>query len=151
VLVRIGGQTGCTACDEGRGCGAGLFGKLLKRNPVELELSNDTGAREGEAVQLGLSESLFMKLVFRLYAWPLIAGLTGAFVAYRLAVSAGASPGIVDLATAAGGVIGALLILIFWNRASKPDIGPGDIHLLDKKVATAGCDSGLSNNQNRTN
>ena len=122
----------------------------MKRNPVELELSNDTGSRAGDAVQLGLSESLFMKLVLRLYGWPLLAGFAGAVAAYRLAVWAGATSGILDLATAAGGATGALMILIFWNRASKPDIGPGDIHLLGKKVATAGCDSGFSNNRNRT-
>ena len=41
VQVRVGGQSGCAACDAGKGCGAGLFGKLLRRNPVELELVNE--------------------------------------------------------------------------------------------------------------
>jgi len=150
VLVRIGGQTGCAACDEGKGCGAGLFGKLLKRKPLELVLSNTSNAQAGQPVQLGLSESLFMKLVFRLYGWPLVAGFLGAVIAYRLADLAGAGPGMLDLATAAGAVGGALLILIFWNRASKPDIGPDDIHMLAKQVATATCSKGISSNRTRT-
>ena len=50
VVVRIGGQTGCAACDAGQGCGAGLFGKLLRRNPVELQLTNDIGASAGQSI-----------------------------------------------------------------------------------------------------
>ncbi|MEJ2385650.1 MAG: hypothetical protein P8Y54_14930 [Xanthomonadales bacterium] len=38
VRVRLGGTSGCTTCDAGRGCGAGVFGRLLQRRPVELEL-----------------------------------------------------------------------------------------------------------------
>jgi sigma-E factor negative regulatory protein RseC len=71
VVVRIGGQTGCSACDEGKGCGAGLFGRLLKRKPLELELPNHFDSlndiQGGQAVSVGLSESLFLKMVFRLY------------------------------------------------------------------------------------
>jgi sigma-E factor negative regulatory protein RseC len=145
VSVRIGGQSGCSACDEGRGCGAGVFGKLLKRHPVELDVANEIGARTGQAVQLGISESLFLRLVFRRYGRPLAGGLAGAAVAHALATSAGAGAGILDLATIAGAVLGAAVVLIFWNMASKPDISSGDIHLLEIPDTEPECGAGKFN------
>jgi len=147
VRVRVGGQTGCSACDEGKGCGAGLFGKLLKRNPVELQLSNVIGASHGQAVRLGLPESLFMKLVFRLYAWPLFAGLTGMIAGHKLAESASASAGIVDLSALAGAILGVAVVLIFWQRASRPDISAGNIQLLENRAPGLVCGTGVSNNR----
>ena len=140
VQVRVGGQSGCSACDAGKGCGAGLFGKLLRRNPVELELMNEIGARTGQSVQLGLSETLFMKLVFKLYGWPLMAGLAGAVSGHQLAVAKGAGAGLLDLATLAGACAGLALVLFFWRRTSKPDISSGDITLLDRQAAETACD-----------
>lgn len=140
VRVAIGGQSGCAACDAGKGCGAGLFGKLLRRNPVELELANDIGARTGQSVQLGLSETLFMKLVFSLYGWPLMAGLAGAVSGHQLAVAKDAGAGLADLATFVGACAGLALVLIFWKRTSKPDISFGDITLLDSQAAETACE-----------
>jgi hypothetical protein len=39
-----------------------------------------------------------------------------------------------DLATGAGAIIAMAAVLIFWNRASKPDISTNDIQLLKKPV-----------------
>ena len=66
--VRLGGQTGCAACDAGRGCGAGLFGRLLRRRPVVLEFDNHLDARCGQEVLVGLSERWFLQLVAR-FTW----------------------------------------------------------------------------------
>ena len=145
VLLRIGGQSGCSACDAGKGCGAGLFGKLLRRNPVNLELANDIGASAGQSVQLGLSETVFMKLVFRVYGWPLIVGLAGAVSGHQLAVANGAGAGLLDLATLMGACAGFALVLIFWNRTSKPDISSTDICLLDSQATDTACDIASSN------
>ncbi|MFT5139544.1 MAG: sigma-E factor negative regulatory protein RseC [Lysobacterales bacterium] len=142
VLVQIGGQTGCAACDEGKGCGAGLFGKLLNRKPVELLLQNRNNVKAGQAVQLGLAESLFMKLLFRLYAWPLVAGLAGATGGFALASYFGLSAGSQDLATLLGAVLCGLLVLNFYNRTTKPDISPNDIQLLDRPDAVDSCKVG---------
>jgi len=38
IWVRMGSQSGCTACDNGNGCGAGVFAKLLQRKPAIIEL-----------------------------------------------------------------------------------------------------------------
>ena len=142
VLVQIGGQTGCAACDEGKGCGAGLFGKLLNRKPVELLLPNQNNVKAGQAVQLGIAETLFMKLLFRLYAWPLFAGLAGAMGGFALASNFGLSAGSQDLATLLGAVLSGSLVLNFWNRTTKPDIKSSDIELLDKPDTADSCKAG---------
>ncbi len=140
VRLTIGGQSGCAACDAGKGCGAGLFGKLLRRNPVELEIVNTIGARAGHSVRLGLSESLFMKLVFSLYGWPLIAGLAGAVSGHRLAMANGAGTGMLDLAAFAGTCAGVALVLIFWRQTSRPDISSRDISLFEHQAGNTACE-----------
>ena len=139
--VRIGGQTGCAACDAGKGCGAGLFGKLLKRHPLELELSNGIAAVSGQPVLLGLSEVLFLKLVFRLYGMPLGAGILGAAAGFRLALSLGFGSGMTDLATLVVALASMALVLIFWNRTTKPEVSASDIQLLGDPVAGPVCGS----------
>ena len=131
VSVRIGGQSGCTACDAGKGCGAGLFGRLLRRKPVEIELPNEVGAVAGQPVQLGLPESLFMKMVLRLYGWPLLAGLLGAACGHWLAANARWGAGLTDLLALTGAVLGAGMVLKFWNRTTRNDVSSGDICLLE--------------------
>lgn len=82
--VRIGGQSGCPACDAGQGCGAGLFGKLLNRSDARILIDNDALANAGDVVVLGLDESDYLALVVRLYGLPLVAGLGGAMLAVLL-------------------------------------------------------------------
>jgi sigma-E factor negative regulatory protein RseC len=113
--VRLGGSSGCSACDAGKGCGAGVFGRLLQRRPVVLNLDNRVGAVNGQPVIVGLPESLFLNLLTRLYLFPLLAGLGGAvignYLGGRWAMSSWAS----DILT----LFGALLCgaaLIQWNR-----------------------------------
>lgn len=90
--VRLGGRSGCAACDAGKGCGAGLFGRLLRRKPATLRLEDPIGVRSGQAVVVGLPESLFLRLVGRFYGLPLLGGLGGAaaghYVSYRLQLGA---------------------------------------------------------------
>lgn len=83
--VQVGGRTGCSACDAGEGCGAGVFVKLLDAREARLRVENTLGCRPGEPVLLGLSESTYLSLVARLYGLPLVAGLLGGVVAYLLA------------------------------------------------------------------
>jgi len=116
VRVRLGGTTGCTACDAGRGCGAGVFGRLLRRRPVELELDNGLGARPGQAVIVGLPETLFVALTARFYLLPLLAGLAGAVAGHLLASRAGLDGAMLDLSAAAGGVLLAVVSLRMSRR-----------------------------------
>jgi len=116
IRVRLGGTSGCSACDAGRGCGAGVFGRLLKRRPVDLEFDNAVGARAGQAVVVGLPESLFLALAARFYLAPLLGGLAGAAVAHVLAARLGYDGAALDLAALAGGVLLAAGVLRLSRR-----------------------------------
>lgn len=111
LRVRMGGTSGCSACDAGRGCGAGIFGRLLQRRPIDLEFENQLGADVGQAVMVGIPESLFMRLVVRLYLVPLLAGLAGAAAGHYLSYRAGFSDAVVDMAALAAGLGAAWLVI----------------------------------------
>ena len=89
VSVQLGGTSGCSACDAGKGCGAGVFGRLLQRKPVVMEFDNDLSARPGNAVMVGLPETVFLSLALRFYLYPLLAALAGAATAHFVAYTAG--------------------------------------------------------------
>ncbi|MEE8496425.1 MAG: SoxR reducing system RseC family protein [Xanthomonadales bacterium] len=116
--VRLGGKTACAVCYAGKGCGAGIFGRLLKRRPVVLELQNGPNAQVGQSVMVGLSETLFLRLVFNFYLFPLLAGLAGAaighYVSVKLQVDSAATDGLALL----GAVLAGSFALI-WNRQGK--------------------------------
>lgn len=140
VIVRVGAQSGCPVCDSGNGCGAGLFGKLLKRQPLEISVPNTARAFAGQAVSLGISESLFLRLVVRLYGLTLVAGILGTGLAHKWAVASGFSYGLTDLFAMCGGALAALLALKFQSRTSTPDISSADIRLMAVKNEILACD-----------
>jgi len=112
MWVRMGSQSGCTACDSGNGCGAGVFSKLLQGKPVIMELAcTDTSIRPGQMVTLGFPEQTYLRMVFAYYGWPLLAALVGAFIAYRIGIWLESGPAILDLATLAGGLLAGGLVL----------------------------------------
>jgi sigma-E factor negative regulatory protein RseC len=132
ISVRLGASTGCSACDAGKGCGAGLFGRLLQRKPVTLDFENSIGAEPGQAVVVGLPEALFMALVLRLYAWPLLAGLAGAVMGYLTATGLGADRWVSDLATLFGGLLAAAQVLRWVRKRPVEFSGTAAVHLLRK-------------------
>jgi sigma-E factor negative regulatory protein RseC len=87
--VQVGGRSGCSACDAGRGCGAGVFAKLLDSRDARLRVENTLGCSPGEPVMLGLADRTYLALVARLYGLPLVAGLLAGVLAYVLAGSFG--------------------------------------------------------------
>lgn len=113
--VRLGGKSACAACRAGRGCGAGVFGRLLKRKPVVLELQNGVGARVGQSVMVGLSETLFLQLVFNFYLFPLLAGLAGAAIGHYVSVKLRSDPAAADGMALLGAILAGAIVLI-WNR-----------------------------------
>lgn len=118
IWVRLGSQTGCTACDNGNGCGAGVFAKLLQRKPVVLELArNDMSVEPGQMVTLAFSEQVYLKLVFASYGWPLLAALAGAFAGHGLATWLQVGPALIDMAALTGGVLaGGFVMRLIKNR-----------------------------------
>jgi len=130
AVVRLGGMAGCSACDAGRGCGAGIFGRLLRRRPVDLTFDNHLQAGAGQAVVVGLPEAWFLRLVARFYLFPLLAGLVAAAFGHYLVSMFGAATWLTDLASLVAAVLAG-----WWavrrNRqwsAQFPDAM--DVHLL---------------------
>jgi sigma-E factor negative regulatory protein RseC len=132
ISVRLGASTGCSACDAGKGCGAGVFGRLLQRKPVTLDFENSIGAVPGQAVMVGLPETLFMTLVLRLYAWPILAGLAGAVLGYLAAAGLGADRWVSDLATLSGGLLAAAQVMRRVRKRPVEFSGTAAVHLLRK-------------------
>ena len=119
MWVRMGSQTGCTACDNGKGCGAGLFAKLLQRKPVVLELPrNDVNVEAGQMLTLAVPAQLFMKLVLTSYGWPLLAALAGAYAGYGAGAWLQLDPSMTDLLTLAAGGLAAWMFLRLIRRAN---------------------------------
>jgi positive regulator of sigma E activity len=77
---------GCPACAAGKGCGAGVFGRLTRRKPMLLVLDGQSGLEPGQAVVVGIPEALFLRLLLQLYLAPVLAGLAGAALGHYLAV-----------------------------------------------------------------
>lgn len=109
ALVRLGGKSGCAECDAGRGCGAGLFGRMLRRRPVVLSCDNHVQALPGQSVTVGLPEAWFLTLVARFYLFPIVAGLVGGgighYVSGELLLGALATDGLTLLAAVLAGAI----------------------------------------------
>jgi len=119
IWVRMGSRTGCTACDNGEGCGAGLFTKLLRRKPVVLELArNDIDVQAGQMLTLAFPEQLFMKLVFTSYGWPLLAALAGAYSGYVAGAWLQLGPLMIDMLTLAAGGLAAWTLLRLTRHAN---------------------------------
>ena len=119
VWVRMGSQTGCTACDNGQGCGAGLFAKLLRRKPVVLELArNDVDVEAGQMLTLAFPEQLFMKLVLTSYGWPLLAALAGAYAGFVAGSELQLGSQMTDVLTLVAGGLAAWVILRLLRRTN---------------------------------
>ena len=115
--VEIGPRAGCSACDSGQGCGAGLFGRLLRRRPMTIEVENHSGLVVGRSVILGIPELFFLRLVLRLYALPLLAGLIGALACHEISAAYDWSKGATDLLTLAGLAGGAWVTMVRQRKA----------------------------------
>ena len=112
IWVRMGSQSGCASCDNGNGCGAGVFAKLLQRKPVVLELEqNESSVKPGQMVTLAFPEKVYVKLVFASYGWPLLAALVGAFAGHNLATWLNLGPGSIDAMALLAGLSGGGLVL----------------------------------------
>lgn len=135
--VRVGSRSGCSACDAGKGCGAGLFAKLVKRDTADVRVENHINAHAGAAVILGIPESLYLGLVMRLYGLPLLAGLAGAMTGHQLMAGAGA--GWQDFATLAGALTAAGLVFRFAQGRLADQVAGSGPRLIAQAKANENC------------
>ena len=128
--VRLGGTSGCSSCDAGRGCGAGVFGRLLKQRPVLLELENHVNAEQDQAVVVGIPEALFLRLSLRLYLLPLLAAIAGAAFGYYLSFTIGTGAVVADVFTLLCGFAGGAAVVLRNRNISREFNGTFIVHLL---------------------
>jgi len=122
VWVRMGSQSGCTACDNGNGCGAGVFAKLLRRKAVTIELERGSvDVKVGQMVTLALPEQVYLKMVLAYYGWPLLAALGGAFAGFGIGTKLQLGSASLDLVTLAGGILAATIALRLLKRRNASD------------------------------
>ena len=123
LWVRMGSQSGCTACDNGNGCGAGLFAKLLRGKPVIIELPrNDMKVEPGQMLTLSLPEQAYVKLILACYGWPLLAALAGVFAGHSLGTWLQFGPMLLDLgALFCGLLVGGFVMRLIRNRSKTGD------------------------------
>ena len=123
AIVAIGASSGCPACDAGKGCGAGVFGRMMLRKPLILELANPLKLKAGQAVAVGIPESFFLGLLARLYLLPLIAGMIGAALGHSLADGLHLQSAYQDLLALLGALFLAFMTLLknakgkHWQKA----------------------------------
>ena len=119
ATVRIGAQSGCPACDAGRGCGAGLFNRLIVKRPFTIELTTTERPTVGEAVTVGVPAAAFLRLVAVTYLVPLLAGLVLAFVGHYLVTEIErGSIWLRDLGALAGALVGATVAVAASRKFS---------------------------------
>ena len=138
VDISIGAKAGCTACESGNGCGAGIFIRLWRRNSVLLTMENTLTACPGQSVIVGIPEQTFLRLVARLYVLPVLAVLAGAVMGHWLTLQI-SQPGTSNLiANDIGALVGAALLcaMAVWSQRHLPV--PGDIAVKLVRVVT-GC------------
>lgn len=130
AFVRLGGKAGCPACDAGRGCGAGVFGRMLRRRAMVMAFDNHLEARAGQAVVVGLPEAWFLSLVARFYLVPLLAALAGGVLGHHVSGQLDAGTGMADLMTLVGALLGGAAA--FWRNRRRAGEFPDsiDVHLL---------------------
>lgn len=111
----------CRACEEGRGCGAGVFAGLLSRAPSRVVLGRTEGLNAGDRVIIGLDERRLLSASVKLYGYPLAGLLSGALLG---ALAGGVAN---DVAVLGGGLAGLGFALWLVRRA--PGFAPEPVLL----------------------
>lgn len=82
-------RSSCGSCSARKGCGTGALAGLFGARAHEVEVRNPIGARPGEEVVLGISESLLVRGSVAVYLVPLLSLVAGAVLAEGLAPQLG--------------------------------------------------------------
>lgn len=124
--IQSAAQSGCRRCAEGRGCGGGVFARLLGDRLHRVRVVNSVNAREGDEVLIGLRESALLTGALLTYAMPVALLIAGALLAQPW----GDFPAL--LGAAAGLGIGMLALAAFSRRsAANPRYQPELLEKLD--------------------
>jgi sigma-E factor negative regulatory protein RseC len=114
--------TSCGSCSARAGCGTSVLATLFGRRDAPVRALNRAGARAGEQVVIGISESSLVRGSLAVYMVPLAGLLAGALAGRYIGMEL--LPGHAELASIAGAVAGLLAGLAwlrYFSRASGRD------------------------------
>lgn len=109
-------QSACTGCAAKGGCGTSLLTAWFPRRRLIFHVKNDIGARSGDAVVVGLDESLMQRGSLLLYALPLAGLLSGAMLGEHLFAQLGLSA---ELGAVVSGLLGLMAALLVVQRVTR--------------------------------
>lgn len=114
--VQAASQVDCARCAAGRGCGGGVFARLLGRRLQRVRAIHAGDVQAGDTVLIGLAESAVLVSSFMAYSVPLLGLLLGAVLGTGLAEG--------DAGALLGGAAGfgaGLFVLKVYNRRTVGD------------------------------
>ena len=110
IWVSCDAQQACPRCAEGRGCGGGLLGGLLRDRLRLVRAIGDAGnLASGDRVVIGLAETVLLKAAATMYLLPLAGVVIGALIGSQFA-------GAGEAGTIIGAVAGLATALVFVRR-----------------------------------
>ena len=133
ACVEVGPAEGCSRCANGKGCGAGLFVRLINRKPTRLLIDSSEQLQPGQSVTIGISESLFLRWVARLYGLPLVAAFTITIPVQIVADQIALAPGLTDFAVLAGSVSGFVATLMILKKRIATGLSESGLYLLSNR------------------
>lgn len=114
--------TTCGSCSARKGCGTSALAALFGRRRAPVRALNRAGARAGEQVVIGLSESSLVRGSMAVYLVPLAALLAGAVAGRYLGTALLIGHGdLASIAGAATGLLAGLVWLRYFSQASECD------------------------------
>lgn len=107
AVVSVAARDVCRRCAEGRGCGAGIFGRDQRECRLEVSIPDTARLDVGQSVTLAIDERRLFAASLLVYGWPLAGMAVGALAAQ--AFTAGDS----------AAILGALLGLVVGSAAAR--------------------------------
>lgn len=81
AIVSVAARDVCRRCADGRGCGAGIFGRGERDCRLEVSIPDRLSVDVGQAVTLVIDDRRLLAASFLVYGWPLAGMAVGAIAA----------------------------------------------------------------------
>jgi len=106
--VRVIRETTCGSCQAQKACGTHALSKVLGNRFTEVTALNKVGAKVGDLVEIGLSESVLLKSAFLVYVFPLAMFFVCAVIVKMInqELNLGFNSGLNEWLVIAGGFLG---------------------------------------------
>lgn len=145
ACIEVGPADGCNRCASGKGCGAGLFVRLINRKPTRLLIDSTEQLHPGQRVTIGIPENLFLRWVMCLYGLPLAAAFAVAIPVQLLSGYFTLSTGQTDLLVLVASLSGFIAVLLIMKRRFASGLSESSLFLLAKHSSPVPADCTAAN------